>query len=259
MTLAALHVTKCRLCGQPPAGPGGLCSDCGRALARARVGPAVLRSGSPAGARRQRIVERIVLTSPIDPEPARSPKKARAALWAALGVVAVVTMLAATANLAPPHPVEIKPSERPARVVPQLLEPATQNEPAEGEAPVEPPQKLAESPALPKDSTRTPALRLARNTPATHAVGDAKPAIDASRANAGAEPMEVELPVQQARANIAPTPTTGDDGQALSTLLEKCSEERFLAGVICEQKVRLRYCEGKWGQVPQCTKKPHVD
>ncbi len=52
---------------------------------------------------------------------------------------------------------------------------------------------------------------------------------------------------------------TRDDGQVLASALEKCAEEKFLAGVICEQKARLRYCEGKWGQVPQCTARPRPD
>ena len=69
---------------------------------------------------------------------------------------------------------------------------------------------------------------------------------------------EVEPPVQQARVNVAPSASNSDE-QSLASALEKCSSEKFLAGVICEQKARLRYCEGKWGQVPQCTAKPRVD
>ena len=255
MTLAALHVTKCRLCGQPPAGRGGLCTDCSRALARAQ-GASAMRNGSASGARKPRMVERIVLTAPVDPEPARSPKKAGAALWATIGVIAVVAVLAVTASLPPPRPVEVKVSERPARVVPQMLDPATESEPAE--APAVAPQKAAEPPSLPKDSTRTTPPRPARSvTP--RAVSEAKTIDDASRVNAAAPPPQAEPAVQQARANIAPSPSAADDAQTLATMLEKCSDEKFLAGVICEQKVRLRYCEGKWGQVPQCTKKPHVD
>jgi hypothetical protein len=258
MTLAALHVTKCRLCGQPPAGPAGLCSDCSRALARAQ-GASATRNGSAFGARKPRIVERIVLTSPVDPEPARSPKKARAALWATLGVIAVVGVLAVTASLSPPRPVEVKVTERAARVVPQMLEPAAESEP--DEAPAVPPRKAAEPPSLPslpKDSTRAMPPRAARSA-APRAVSEAKTIDDASRINAAAQPQQAEPPVQQARASVAPSPSAADDAQSLATLLERCSDEKFLAGVICEQKVRLRYCEGKWGQVPQCTKKPHVD
>ena len=250
MTLATLRVTKCRLCGQPPAGPGGLCPDCSRALSRAREGSAAVRKGAGTPARRQRVVESIVLTSPVDPEPARSPKKAHAALWATIGVVAVVAMLIATANLTPSHPVEIKVSEPPVRTIPPLmLEAGTQNEPLEAEPPA--PQKVSEPPPLPKESAK--ALRPQRSAPAP------RPVVEPTVTEAPAPAPQVEVRVQQARANIAPTPASADDGQTLATMLEKCSEEKFLAGVICEQKVRLRYCEGKWGQVPQCTKKPHVD
>jgi hypothetical protein len=249
MTLAALHVTKCRLCGQPPAGRGGLCTDCSRALARAQ-GASAMRNGSASGARKPRMVERIVLTAPVDPEPARSPKKAGAALWATIGVIAVVAVLAATASLPPPRPVEVKVG------VPQMLEPVSESEPAE--APAAAPQKAAEPPSLPKGSIRTTPPRPARSaTP--RAVSEAKTIDDASRVNAAAQPLQAEPSVQQARANMTPSPSAADDAQSLATMLEKCSDEKFLAGVICEQKVRLRYCEGKWGQVPQCTKKPHVD
>ena len=105
-----------------------------------------------------------------------------------------------------------------------------------------------------------PPPRAARNALATRAASDGRPTNDASRVNAAADPPpQAEPPVQQARANVSASPSSVDDGQSLATMLEKCTEEKFLAGVICEQKARLRYCEGKWGQVPQCTKKPHVD
>ena len=34
--------------------------------------------------------------------------------------------------------------------------------------------------------------------------------------------------------------------------IARCGGENFFAGVICEQKVRLQYCEGYWGRVAQC-------
>jgi len=165
-------------------------------------------------------------------------------------------VLAATANLSPPRPVEAKATERPARVVTQLLEPATDSEPG-AEAAAGSLQEAAE-PASP--TARTPAPRPVRSASGARAVPDAKPASDAPRIGAVAEaPQQIEPPIQQARANIAPSQSDADDGKSLASMLDKCSGEKFLAGVICEQKVRLRYCEGKWGQVPQCTKPPHVD
>ena len=104
-----------------------------------------------------------------------------------------------------------------------------------------------------------PAVQRPARSAQARAVSEVKPTNDASHLAPAAAQPQAEPPVQQAHANVAPAPATVDDNQTLSTMLEKCSGEKFLAGVICEQKVRLRYCEGKWGQVPQCTKKPHVD
>jgi hypothetical protein len=267
MTLAALHVTKCRLCGQPQAGPEGLCSDCSRALARARQGSAALKSAPAASPRKARAVERIVLTSPVESEVVRTPARGRAVLWAVIGMVAVVLVLVGTAGLSPPRIVEPKVSERAARIVPPLHEPASENDdPAETEALPAPQRKASvgdESPSSQKESTRAPVTRPARS--AASALSGARPASDAKSgdaagANGAAAPTaEIEPPVQQAHANVAASGANGDDGQALASALERCNEEKFLAGVICEQKVRLRYCEGKWGQVPQCTAKPRVD
>lgn len=269
MTFAGLHVTKCRLCGQPRAGVEGLCSDCSRALTRARQGPAALRSAPSASARKPRGVERIVLTSPVESESARSPARGRAVLWAAMGVVAVVLVLALMGGRSPVRPAEPKVAERAARTVPILLDAPSESEPAEAAfvpAPQDHESVGAQSPSLPHESTRASVTRPTRSaasaSPGARPAPDAKSGGDALRANAVAAPTPVvEPPVQQAQARTSAAPSTasGDDAQALASALENCSGEKFLAGVICEQKVRLRYCEGKWGQVPQCTPKPRVD
>jgi hypothetical protein len=249
MTLTALHVTKCRLCGQPQAGLEGLCADCSRALTRARQGSAALKGAPAASARKARAIDRIVLTSPVESEDARSPARGRAVLWAAIGVVAVVLVLAATAGLSPPRPVEPRVSQRTPRIVPPLIEPAAEDEPTEAEAVPTPTQRKAavgaESPSLPSDSKRAPVTRSARGSASAssgmRAATDAKSGGDDARANGTTAPApDPEPPVQQARASMAPSNASGDDAQALARALEKCSEEKFLAGVICEQKVRLR-------------------
>ena len=33
--------------------------------------------------------------------------------------------------------------------------------------------------------------------------------------------------------------------------LENCSGDLF-ARIVCDQRVRLRFCEGHWGKAPQC-------
>ena len=78
--------------------------------------------------------------------------------------------------------------------------------------------------------------------------------IAAGKSKAGAPPEAESVAAVNAgerRATDQPT----DDAKVLASALEKCGKENFLAGIICEQKAYLRYCDGKWDQVPQCTKK----
>ena len=63
----------------------------------------------------------------------------------------------------------------------------------------------------------------------------------------------VVAPVPQAEmvppAREAPAP---DRWQVMADQVARCGRESFLAGVICEQRVRLKYCEGYWGVAAQC-------
>jgi hypothetical protein len=34
--------------------------------------------------------------------------------------------------------------------------------------------------------------------------------------------------------------------------LRHCQRESFLSRVVCDQRVRLRFCDGYWGKVAQC-------
>jgi hypothetical protein len=38
----------------------------------------------------------------------------------------------------------------------------------------------------------------------------------------------------------------------MSEELRRCQSESFLARVVCDQRVRLRFCDGYWGKVAQC-------
>jgi hypothetical protein len=50
----------------------------------------------------------------------------------------------------------------------------------------------------------------------------------------------------------APEPPVPDRWEAMNAALAVCSRETLLAGVMCTERVRYQYCEGFWGQVPQC-------
>lgn len=79
--------------------------------------------------------------------------------------------------------------------------------------------------------------------------GDAADAPDPAPADAAGTPAPVAVP----------EPAVVDRWQAMNAAIAACRRETFFAGVICEQRVRLRYCEGFWGDVPQCGKRSLSD
>jgi len=64
-------------------------------------------------------------------------------------------------------------------------------------------------------------------------------------------------PVTPAPPPVAarPAPRT-DRWTQMGTDMARCDRENFLEKIICEQKVRVRYCDGYWGNVPQCPTGP---
>jgi hypothetical protein len=38
--------------------------------------------------------------------------------------------------------------------------------------------------------------------------------------------------------------------------MDACGKDNFLEKIVCQQKIRLRYCDGYWGSVPQCPTGP---
>jgi hypothetical protein len=54
----------------------------------------------------------------------------------------------------------------------------------------------------------------------------------------------------------APVP---DRWQMMAEAMAQCSPAQFFSRLACEQRTRARYCEGFWGQVPQCPNAPTKD
>lgn len=63
-------------------------------------------------------------------------------------------------------------------------------------------------------------------------------------------PTPAAAPV--ARPAAAPAPKKDRWAQMLDAIASQCGKETFLDKVICEQKVRIQYCDGYWGKVQQC-------
>ena len=74
--------------------------------------------------------------------------------------------------------------------------------------------------------------------------------IDAASAGAAVEPPLIILapaPAPAPAVRAAPPDRT----QVLAAALANCGGD-FFARVGCEQRTRAQYCDGQWGQVPQC-------
>ncbi len=279
---------KCRLCGQPAVGPDKLCGDCTKALRRAREGSAALRKPETSNAGRVESAAAPVAPRPLTLTSAPPPGWRRRVAWAAAGLVAIgIVYIAqrepdrrsATDEVVSADDRSSKPSaERPdVDVVPGATPPETLPSTTRVKTVDIAAQSVAseatgarraapktELPAVKQASVRAKAGASGAKAPANLEPGSPSSqyarAIDAAPANP-VTPESAESSRLLARAgNLQSATATATDGaQVLASALEKCGAEKFLASFLCEQKARLQFCEGKWGQVPQCTAKQRAD
>jgi len=135
-----------------------------------------------------------------------------------------------------------------------------------------------------------PSTRGPSEGPSGTSAADATPAGGASTADGLTAPAPVEikpLPVKPARkAAVATAPKTPppsapvvepepapppvvaaprkdppvvDRWVQMAEDLSRCTREDFISRVICDQRVRFRYCDGYWGKTPQCPGNPVPD
>lgn len=268
--VAARPSAKCRICGHKTARGSRLCSQCGAAVKRARQVPTVMSQfmpvalsgyGSAGGAVAHHQTVRFRNAAP-------RPAPTRTIGWGALiAFAAFVFAVCVTAYFAA---LEIEDSPVPAAmpaVVPPVADKASA--PALG---------MSVPPALPSEPTAEPAhadmrpgaeassLRhesgpaTARRTAATNGAPiNAMPTIPAglsmtaSDSNADTNPSEgAGAPLPPAPAAVPQEPIVPDRWQSMQEDIARCPRENFFTGALCEQRVRLRYCDGYWGSVPHC-------
>ena len=257
---------KCRICGKAAPRGAGLCPQCKAAVKRARQVPTVMSRFMPLalsapGSGRGSPGSGSVLQAGAVPARPPAPKPAGWSVFAAVaafGLAAcVIGFFVALQDDDDPGASEFTPAASAARhgatrssrlvTMPAVETPAS-SEPADAGLP------LAEAgPAPPSGSGKAPNRRSSAGTAAgaewvpTTASG---PLIETDAATSPVGAAEGGAPLSAAPpAPEAPMP---DRWQAMSAAIASCGREDFFAGVICEQRVRLRYCEGYWGDVPQC-------
>lgn len=67
-----------------------------------------------------------------------------------------------------------------------------------------------------------------------------------------AAPAPVPRPAAVGSGTPDVTPPVQDRWVQMGDELRRCQREDFLSRVVCDQRVRLRFCDGYWGKVAQC-------
>lgn len=155
------------------------------------------------------------------------------------------------ARMETPPPSAKQPPVQPAETRPpaaaEVPKPALENPPPVQEpTAVAPPEAPAPAAAVPpKAEPRAPRA----STDKSAARQPTPPATAPQPPVAAVPPPAPARPQQQASAAPAPV---ADRWAQFSEELHRCERETFLSRVVCDQRVRLRYCDGYWGKVPQC-------
>ena len=272
---------SCQICGRPSAAGAKLCNDCRAARRRAydatitqpllalagtgtvsRTLSRLRRSGVSSKAKAKRAARNAqASTAEVAPSPVAAHRTtgSRSLLWVLLSIG---VLLAAVAGWYlpshTPNGSNVSPASSASPPAPQQATSAAGVEPAQVKA-----QEVAPGPsALP------PLPPIVERELVPHSPAPAKPttpkratAVSKPVAPATEPPKEIEI-VREAPPAPAPAPPQPapriDPWQQMNEAIGRCPCG-FLAHLMCEQQVRLRYCEGHWGQVPQCPGGPSPD
>lgn len=276
---------NCQICGRRSAPGARLCADCyaarkraydatitqplavagaGRAsrtlsrLRRRSESSPEAKAGRAAKKAKQAAAVAEAATIPSVPAPAQAPGRSRSALWVLLSALLV---LAAIAGWHLPTRAPIPPQAGPATSVMPLPSPPSAVGAADPRN--QPPQAAAVSALTATTQSRVdrepaPAPAPIKPVPAKHPAVAPRPAAPATETAPAVE--IVRLPRRAAVSSSPPPPMArADPWQEMKQAIGRCPDEGFLGRVVCEQRVRLQYCEGRWGQVPQCPGGPSVD
>ena len=274
----------CKICGRPSPAGAKLCADCraarkraydatitqpllalagagtvSRTLSRLRRSEASPEAKARRAARKAEAAAKVAAVPATAPATVASSAKSRSLLWVLLAIGVVLagvagwhlpnrppaTSEAGDASTTSPGPSEQRatsPQPEPANARPAASAPAS-----------------ATLPPLPAIVER----ELVPYSPALGKPTGAKRVIAAPKA--APPPPEPPAEVEIVRAPPLAPPAAApkavpriDPWQQMAEAIGRCPEG-FLGRVVCEQRVRLQYCEGHWGQVPQCPGGPNVD
>ena len=291
MAMAAARVgaqppsVKCRICGRPSLRGAKLCEQCVAAVKRARDVNTIAsqflpqprpgtRVNFPLRAPRSSLRRNSARWSWIPTKPAG---------WGILiAFTAFGAAVAGTAYLAVQEiaegglrgqmvPVALDPAAAHAKAPPPTIDASARvtAAPAAESAAIQPAARPDATVMAPDADVSPPVVQPPQATPLPERPVTRKPATEnrkrsaarattaASRDGEGDGKVTITAPesVDVARvpaAAPAPDPPVPDRWETMNAAIAACSRENFLAGMMCTERVRYQYCDGYWGQVPQC-------
>jgi len=269
---------SCQICGRRNVQGAKLCADCRAARKRAydptitqpllamagagtisRTLSRLRRSDNSPEAKARRAARKAKAAGEAPPRAAATAAAgpvavgSRSILWALLAIGVVV------AGIAGWH----LPSRTPGAPDVETAPTATPAQPAPDAAPA----RMTPSATTPPATALPPLPTIVEReiVPNSHAEGKPATAKRTPAPKAVAPPPEPAAEVEVVRAAPpepappAPKPVPrADPWQQMNEAIGRCPAG-FLGRVVCEQKVRLQYCEGQWGKVPQCPGGPSAD
>ncbi len=270
---------SCQICGRRSAPGAKLCVDCraarkrafdatitqplmamagagtvSRTLARLRRAEASPEAKARRAARKAKAAAESAAPPVVAPPAAGKSAGSRSLLWVLLSIGVVLAAIAGW----------YLPSRAPATPGTEADSFAT---------PSAPPQAGVESPrsepveTAPPAATLPPLPTIVERELVPHAAAVGRPATPKRVAPAPKPAAQPEAPAEveivrappPALAPPAPQPAPrADPWQQMSEAIGRCPDG-FLGHVVCEQRIRLQYCEGHWGQVPQCPGGPSAE
>jgi hypothetical protein len=265
---------NCTICGKPSLPGKSLCGPCKAALKRARYvtvqedprpsisvwAPRRKHRRNPDGASaRNASAEPERRTSrerAANPPPTGTRLTGRHLLIGGIAIAALglsvfaalrqsTTRSAATTEVAAPSPAPTVPESTAAAPLPSPTPAVVADLPVRGAAP---PTTVPDTSGHADDILpgRTPA-----KAPGAGRGRSAALSLTPS-ATSVAEPELVVIPQEPPKPAPAPARPPVDRWQTMSDALGNCDREGALNGFICGQRVRIQYCDGYWGKVPQC-------
>jgi hypothetical protein len=265
------NMKKCQICGRASVPGAKLCSDCSSARKRAfaatvtqplleaagrgRSSGRLLRPSQSVAATARRAAERSLYAIPPPAETAAVTSKRLNLILIAVGLAVALLIVAFIARQIQKGRQGADPplvAEQPAAAVPAVVPSAVSLVP-----PGLSPKNVAETrmpdltgaipvdERLPLPSNKADAAKRAkqRNAP------DVVPPLPES---ALAPPTVAAAPVMAPLPEIRETPKP-DALQLMQEGLARCATGGVFDRIFCDQRVRREYCDGRWGQVPQCT------